>query len=143
MDHELVFSLSGLVTMAGWAILVVYPALPAWSIRLAGEAIPALMSFVYLGLIAFFPAGSGGFMSFAEVTELFSHPQALMAGWIHFLAFDLFVGGWICRTAREERIHFLLVLPCLPVTFLFGPAGYLCFQIVRQFSRRGRHESAA
>ncbi|MEL7468988.1 MAG: ABA4-like family protein [Pseudomonadota bacterium] len=143
MDHELVFSLAGLLAMAGWAVLAVSPVLPAWSMRLAGEAIPALMSAVYLGLIAIFPAGSGGLMSFAEVSELFSHPQALMAGWIHFLAFDLFVGGWICRTARDEHIRFLLVLPCLPVTFLFGPAGYLCFQSVRGFSRQTRRESVA
>ena len=58
-------------------------------------------------------------------------PSAVMAGWIHFLAFDLFVGAWICRTARASGIPFLLVLPTLPLTFLFGPAGYLAFVAVR------------
>ena len=137
MDYELMFSVAGMVAMAGWLILLTSPLLPEWAIRVAGEGIPATMSLGYVVLIAVAPAETGGFGTFAEVRDLFSHPQALMAGWVHFLAFDLFVGGWICRTARAEQIRLWFVLPCLPVTFLFGPAGYLCFQIVRGLAARG------
>ena len=70
-----------------------------------------------------------------RVSTLFSHPQALLAAWIHFLAFDLLIGNWMCRTARAESIKFYLVLPCLPLTFLFGPAGFVVFSLVRQFGR--------
>ena len=63
--------------------------------------------------------------------QLFTQPEIALAGWIHYLAFDLFIGAWEVRTARAERIPFLLVVPCLALTFLFGPAGYLAFTALR------------
>lgn len=131
MDYELVFSGAGLLAMLGWLMLLVSPWTPVWSDRIAGLVIPCLLAVGYLGVIVLLPSAGGGFGSFAEVTELFSNPQVLMAGWIHFLAFDLVVGAWICRRARDENIRFWAVLPCLPVTFLVGPAGFLLFSLVR------------
>ena len=58
---------------------------------------------------------------------LFTSPEIALAGWVHYLAFDLFVGAWEVRTARREAIPHLLVLPCLVLTFLFGPVGFLLF----------------
>ena len=55
----------------------------------------------------------------------------LLAGWVHYLAFDLLVGAWIVRTARAEGIPHWAVMPCLILTFLFGPAGLLAFAILR------------
>lgn len=130
MNYELIFSTAGLLAMLGWLLLLVSPWIPVWSDRIAGLAIPVMLAMVYGAIIVLRPASSGGFGSFAEVTELFANPQALMAGWVHFLAFDLFVGAWICRKARAEGVRFWLVVPCLPVTFLLGPAGFLLFSIV-------------
>ncbi|NNK16472.1 MAG: DUF4281 domain-containing protein [Sulfitobacter sp.] len=50
------------------------------------------------------------------------------------LAFDLLIGAWMCRTSRRDGLRFWLVAPCLPITFLFGPAGFLAFSIVRIFA---------
>ena len=72
---------------------------------------------------------------------LFTMPEIALAGWIHYLAFDLFVGAWEVRTARREGIAFLLVLPCLALTFLFGPAGFLAFSAPAR--SRGRRSAAA
>lgn len=63
--------------------------------------------------------------------ELFAQADALPAGWIHVLAFDLVVGAWICRQGRRSGLPHWLVPSCLPVTFLFGPAGFLLFQLAR------------
>ena len=70
---------------------------------------------------------------------LFTMPEIALAGWIHYLAFDLLVGAWEVRTARREGIAFLLVLPCLALTFLFGPAGFLAFSALRaaRLAQRG------
>ncbi|MEM8794286.1 MAG: ABA4-like family protein [Pseudomonadota bacterium] len=131
MDYELIFSVAGLLATIGWLLLLASPILPKWSDRLAGLVIPVALSISYCALIIVAPPEGGGFGSLAEVAELFSEPQALLAGWIHFLAFDLFIGAWICRRARSEEIPFWLVLPCLPMTFLFGPAGFLAFSMIR------------
>ena len=65
------------------------------------------------------------------MATLFANPWLLLAGWIHYLAFDLFVGSWEVRDARERGIPHLLVVPCLVMTFLFGPAGWLLYALVR------------
>ena len=101
--------------------------------RTAGTPI---LSLGYVGLVIVPSSGSGGgFGTLADVMELFSYEQAALAAWVHFLAFDLIVGAWICRTARSEKISFWLVAPCLPLTFLFGPAGFLVFSVARGISR--------
>jgi ABA DEFICIENT 4-like len=90
--------------------------------------IPALLSLAYAGLVAAYFAGAeGGFSSIAAVRALFASDALLVAGWLHYLAFDLFVGAWQVRTARAEGIPHLLVVPCLVLTFLFGPVGFLAF----------------
>ena len=86
----------------------------------------------------FAEAPNGGFGSVAQVRNLFASDAALVAGWLHYLAFDLFVGTWIVRTGLAERLPRLLLLICLPATFLFGPAGLLIFFGLRFLSDRMR-----
>lgn len=122
MDLDVIFSFAGLLAISGWLVLLASPLIPNWSDRIAGTLIPILLSLGYVTLILFFPSGeNGGFGSLAEVIDLFSNPSAMLAGWVHYLAFDLLIGAWICRTARHDGLRFWLVAPCLPLTFLFGP----------------------
>ena len=136
MNDELVFSLVGLLSMSGWATLIASPFIPRWSDRIAGTIIPVLLAILYLAIALTTPTQEGGgFGTFAEVTLLFSNPGALLAGWVHFLAFDLLVGAWACRTGRREGMGFGWVLPCLPVIFMFGPGGFLAFSVARRIHR--------
>jgi len=134
------FSLAGTLAMAGWVLLVVFPRSPLVTDWLVGLGIPAVIGVLYAGLILAFWAGSpGGFGSLDEVAALFTVRGLLLAGWVHYLAFDLFVGAWEVRTARAEAIPHLLVVPCLLMTFLFGPVGLLMFltlRFLRGLSRR-------
>lgn len=131
MDFEILFSLASVLAMSAWLTLLASPLIPQWSDRIAGTIVPVALSLGYLGLLLFPSSGGGGFGSLASVIELFSHKQAALAGWVHFLAFDLFIGAWVCRTARQEGIKFWAVVPCLILTFFFGPAGFLAFWSVR------------
>ncbi|MGL4406346.1 MAG: ABA4-like family protein [Notoacmeibacter sp.] len=129
---EDLFSLSGIPALIGWAALLASPLIPRLSQWVAGIISPALLSIAYSALImGFWSRAQGGFGSLADVQLLFQTPQILLAGWVHYLAFDLFVGAWIVRTARNEGLHFALVVPLLPLTFLFGPAGFLAFTLIR------------
>ena len=106
--------------------------MPRLADRFAGLVVPALLSVAYTGLVlAFWTSAKGGFDSLDNVARCFETRELLLAGWIHYLAFDLFVGAWIVRTARQARIPFWLVVPCLVLTFLFGPAGLLTFVAIR------------
>ncbi len=142
LDPNTAFSLGGLVAMLGWAALLVALFLPAarpiaWSA--SGLAIPALLAAAYILLItqSWGATEGGGFGSIAEVRALFANDSALAAGRLHYLAFDLFVGSWIAREGLVARVPALLLIPCLALTFLFGPVGFLLFLVLR-FALRGR-----
>lgn len=132
MTPDALFQIANMTALAGWLVLLASPLLPTAADRIGGLAIPLLLSIAYAGLIlAYFGQAEGGFDTLANVMTLFSRPEVVLAGWIHYLAFDLFVGAWETRTARAEGIPFLLVVPCLALTFLFGPAGLLAFSTLR------------
>ncbi|MFK7966895.1 MAG: ABA4-like family protein [Burkholderiaceae bacterium] len=130
------FDLSGPLAVIGWLALLVSPLLPRLAQWVAGLIVPTILSVAYAALIlANWADAPGGFDSLGNVMLLFDVPAVALAGWLHYLAFDLFVGAWIARTARAEGVPHLLVMPCLVLTFLFGPIGFVLFLSIR-FARR-------
>ena len=77
----------------------------------------------------------GGFGTLAEVKALFRVDALLLAGWIHYLAFDLFVGAWIVRDSQTHDLRHLLVIPCLFFTLMAGPFGLLLYLGLRAVLR--------
>ena len=136
LDPSTAMSLTGPLVLAAWAGLIlslfVRPVRAiAWTA--SQVLVPVILALAYVVLIwegrsAF---ESGGFGSIEEIRALFANDGVLVAGWFHYLAFDLFVGTWIAREGIERRIPGLLLVPCLLLTFLFGPAGFLLFLILR------------
>lgn len=132
MTLEAVFSAANMLAMAGWLALLAAPRSRRVTWQLAGLAIPALLAALYAGLLAIHaPAAEGGFSSLAAVAALFRSEGVLLAGWVHYLAFDLFLGAWMCRRGAAEGMNPWLVRLCLPPTFLAGPAGLLLFLVLR------------
>jgi hypothetical protein len=132
MTPDSLFQIANMIALAGWLALLASPFAFRLSEIVAGLAIPLLLSAGYTGLVlAFWSGARGGFDSLANVELLFKSREIVLAGWLHYLAFDLFIGTWEARTARSERIPFVLVLPCLVLTFLFGPVGFLLFNAIR------------
>jgi Domain of unknown function (DUF4281) len=134
---ETLFSLASAAVLPGWALLVLVPRWK-WTARLVGPVlIPALLSLLYLYLlVARWAILTGGFGSLATVRRLFDDPAVLLAGWVHYLAFDLFVGSWEVRDAQRLALPHLLVVPCLLLTLLFGPVGFLSYLVLRGSLRR-------
>ncbi|MEQ8689551.1 MAG: ABA4-like family protein [Pseudomonadales bacterium] len=132
MTVEQIFSLCGAIAMVGWAGLVLAP---RWTITrdwLAPVVAPLLIAVFYIWLMATNaqPEG-GGFGTLEEVATLFSVPELLLAGWVRYLAFDLFVGAWEVRDAQRQGVHHLLVIPCLAATLMAGPAGLALYWLIR------------
>lgn len=132
MTPHQIFSVANTIALCGWLLLLVLPGRP-WVTRvISGAAIPAAFAALYVFIIVMnFGSGEGGFSSLSAVALLFGNPWLLLAGWVHYLAFDLLIGSWEARDARERGINHLLVVPCLILTFLFGPAGWLLYLGVR------------
>jgi hypothetical protein len=126
------FSLAGTVVLPGWLILIFVPRWRYGASLISGMLIPVLLSLLYGWLIVSnIGENDGGFGSLAEVRQLFSNDLLLLAGWVHYLAFDLFIGSWQVRDAQQHGIHHLAVVPCLVLTFLFGPVGLLLYLALR------------
>jgi hypothetical protein len=132
---DLLFRGGNMLAILGWLALATAPLLPRHKARLrtaAGLVVPLLFAAAYLGLVGVsWGSAQGGYGSIAAVRALFDSPGMLVAGWLHYLAFDLFVGGWIAREGERAGLPHLLLLPCFVLTFLFGPAGLLAFALLR------------
>ena len=138
MSLDSIFSGAGLLAVCGWLALVLAPVQPAWAQLVAARLVPAHIGLVYTALFArFWSERQGGFGSLEEVSDLFSHRGLLLAGWLHYLAFDLFVGAWEVREAERIGLPHLAVLPALVLTFLIGPIGLLLFLAMRAVRLRG------
>jgi hypothetical protein len=131
MTPEQLFSILNLVAVVGWLPLVFLPRL-RWTTTLLPLVMPLLLAVIYLVLVTMtLPGSDGGFSSLAGVKALFENPWALLAGWTHYLAFDLFVGGWEVRDAQRRGIPHLFIVPALVLTFLLGPVGLMLYMVTR------------
>ena len=143
MTANTVFSIVNPLALLSWLLLIVLPDRRWVSEIVTGLVVPALLAVVYVAVIGTHFFGSpGGFSSLPDVALLFSNPWLLLAGWVHYLAFDLLIGTWETRDARERGVPHLMLVPCLVLTFLFGPAGWLLYQGLRAVGARPRSRTA-
>jgi hypothetical protein len=131
-----IFSIASGIALLCWlalAVSVFVSGMRIWTQRITGYWVPGFFALIYSYCIwnGFAQMPGGGFGSVIAVRTLFANDSALTAGWLHYLAFDLFVGTWIVRQGTREGLHPLLLLLCLPVTFMLGPLGFLLYLIMR------------
>ena len=126
--------MANLWALCGWLVLLFYFVLPVRVVRFAGIFMPLGLALAYLcAVFIALPFFSGGFGSLESLSQLYQHPVAVLVGWIHYLAFDLFVGGWQVRRAQSIRLPVVVVVPCLLLTLVFGPIGLLVFYAVQKW----------
>jgi len=128
MKAEQLFSICNSVALVGWLILAVAGRKRWASYLTTGVILPLLLAVAYLVLlVGHWGESKGGFGTLTDVAILFSNHWILLAGWIHYLCFDLFIGSWEVRDAAARGISHWLVIPCLFFTFMFGPVGLLLY----------------
>ncbi|NGX17568.1 abscisic acid-deficient protein Aba4 family protein [Wenzhouxiangella sp. XN24] len=133
------FGAAGQLMTGLWVLLLV----SLWVSRLASAVkwigffgLPLLFGLAYVLLIfPHVPFQDGGFGSLGAVRGLFGSDQILLAGWLHFLVFDYFIGCWIAGQQRSERLPRSLVALSLVFCFLAGPAGLLLYLLIRTVCR--------
>jgi len=124
-------------------MLPILPDRPWVTKTITTTVVPSFFVVLYTAIaVTLVGRAPGGFSTLAGVGTLFTNPWLLLAGWVHYLCFDLLVGSWELQDARERGIPHWMVVPCLALTFLFGPAGWLLYSIVRSIRRTGSKVSA-
>ena len=125
MTPQLFFGMSSKIALLGW-IGLVFGGRMRVILRTIAFAMPTTIGVVYaFAIIGHWHERIGRFGSLSQVHDLFQNPWLLLAGWVHYLAFDLLVGAWECADAEQRPISHFLVIPFLLLTFLFGPIGFL------------------
>lgn len=100
---------------------------------LGQHIVPAGLGMVYIALVAnVIPDWNGSFSTLDGVAQLFANRWMLLAGWTHYLAFELFIGSWQVRDSQRNNIPHRFVVPCLVLTLLFGPAGFVAYFCIRR-----------
>ncbi len=143
MHPETLFSISSALAMLGWLLLIIAPRW-RWTQRIivSGFLVLLLAAEYTLLILLFFGDAEGGFDSLSQVSQLFENDWVLLAGWVHYLAFDLWVGCWEVSNAQKMGISHFAVIPCLLLTFFLGPVGLLLYFIVRAFfTKQVYHEN--
>jgi hypothetical protein len=132
MTAEQIFSIANLLSVLCWILLAALPNRRWVTEVVTGKAAPALFAAAYVAIvIAVFPRAEGSFSTLAGVAELFVNRWLLLAGWLHYLAFDLLIGTWEARDSVERGVPRWLLVPCLFLTLMFGPAGWLTYMVAR------------
>lgn len=139
MAPDLLFSYAGSLAMAGWAALVLGPRRYPWFTAIPLWIIPAALSAVYAALIfSRFSGMGGGFDSLDSVAALMSDRWALLAGWVHYLAFDLFIGAVMAARMDRVGVSRIVQAPILLSTFMLGPLGFLIAGLTELCLRAGK-----
>ena len=132
---ELLFTIANTTILIAWLPLLLAPKWSFTKQMLAFPYVPFILSFFYL----FFLLNDGGlaeadFSSLAGILELYRNatPEAAAAGWMHYLAFDYWVGCWMLSDAQKKAVpHLLIVVPLL-CTFMLGPVGIMLYVLFTQ-----------
>lgn len=131
---DLFFRAANLLVLPIWTLMILLPRW-RWAARIIRSplvsAAPAILYAVLVlpRLGAIWPAVSRP--TLCGVEALLGSPAGATIAWVHFLAFDLFVGRWIYLDSQERRISSWLITPVLFLTLMLGPAGFLCYLVIR------------
>jgi ABA DEFICIENT 4-like len=128
---ETLYTVVNVLVLPPWLLLIAAPRWK-WTLPVTAVVYPCLLGAAYLTLLAFnLRSIADGFSSLDNLARLFENPYLLLMGWVHYLAFDLFVGSWQLRDARRSNIPHVLLIPCLLLTLLLGPTGLVCYFALR------------
>lgn len=130
MDINLLFKICTPLVLPFWLALMIIPNHKI--VKNLITIVAVALALVYASMVpVFLEMEEGGFGSLEELMLLFKNPQAVLAGWVHYLVFDLLTGRWIALDAVKNGISKWFVAPCLVFTLMLGPIGFLLYTILK------------
>jgi hypothetical protein len=132
LKPEKVFQICNSIVLIPWLLMIIAPQWAFTKVVIQSYSFPILLAVVYaIYIIITFGKTSGNFFSLSGVERLFRNRQVLLAAWVHYLVFDLFVGSWEWADAQVHHISHWFLVPCLLLTLMFGPFGFLVYIVLR------------
>ena len=139
MTYKIIFNIYNTGILIFWLFLLVFPKSKVTQKMTDFPWIPLVIAFGYIYFLgtsdSIFPVD---FSSLSGLTEMFqnSNPRGVAAGWLHYLAFDFWVGCWILRDSQKKGVkHAFIIFPML-FTFMLGPVGVIIYTLVLLFQKK-------
>jgi Domain of unknown function (DUF4281) len=135
-NMETIFSLSSLLVMPFWFLMIFLPGWK-WTKRIVSSpwiSVGAALLYATLvlpNILQILPAVMNP--NLPGIATLLGTPAGATIAWVHFLAFDLFVGRWVYLDSRERKLSPFLVSPILFFVLMLGPFGFLLYLFIRLF----------
>ena len=139
MNYEIIFNIYNTGILIFWFFLLVFPKSKLTQKMTDFPWIPLVIAFGYIYFLGTSDSiFSVDFSSLSALTEMFqnSNPRGVAAGWLHYLAFDFWVGCWILRDSQKKGVkHAFIIFPML-FTFMLGPVGVIIYTLVLAFQKK-------
>lgn len=136
MNWDLFFNIVNASVMPAWVLLMFVPNHAITKKLVHSGFWSVVLSVIYTFLLFYSLGGEGGMDSLQNLKISFQRDEVLLLGWVHYLAFDLFIGAWISRDADDIGLHRLIVFPMLLLTLFAGPVGLLLYMTAKAIKQR-------
>lgn len=138
MTDELIFTVVNYSVLPAWALLWFLPRHPITARVVHSGLYAVVLGLAYAVLLFGDQPGPQGsnFFTLEGVSRIFTTPRTIIACWIHYLIFDLFVGAWIGRDCERLAMKPWMAVPSQVLTLLFGPVGLLSWVVIRAARHR-------
>jgi hypothetical protein len=133
MLYETIFNIFNSGILLFWMLLLFFPKQSITQKVIAYPWVPLVIAFGYIYFIGMTSGTfSSDFTSLNGLTEMFqnANPQGVAAGWLHYLAFDFWVGCWMLKNSQEKGVKHLWMLVPMLFTFMLGPVGIIIYTLV-------------
>jgi hypothetical protein len=133
MNADAIFKICNTIALLSWVFLIVATPFFKYTQTILVSCVVILFCIVYAWLLfkSFSPGDVEKFSTADGLMSLFTNKTAVVAGWVHYLAFDLMTGIWITYNAKKHRINHWVTTPALFFTFMMGRVGLLLYLLIR------------
>ena len=139
MTYKIIFNIYNTGILIFWLFLLVFPKSKVTQKMTDFPWIPLVIAFGYIYFLGTSDSiFSVDFSTLSGLTEMFqnSNPRGVAAGWLHYLAFDFWVGCWILRDSQKKGVkHAFIIFPMF-FTFMLGPVGVIIYTLVLLFQKK-------
>lgn len=133
MLYETIFNIFNCGILLFWILLLALPKKGFTQKLVAFPWVPLVFASGYVYFLSTTKGTfSADFSSLSGLTEMFqnSKPRGVAAGWLHYLAFDFWVGCWMLKNSQDKGVNHLWMILPLICTFMLGPVGIIIYTLV-------------
>ena len=137
---EMIYLWLNLGILPFWLVLIIFPQSQISKVFITSVFPIFILSLIYIYLLYTiyltgydFLQNFKLYLSLGDISNLFENQSFLILFWIHFLAVNLFCGGWIVKDSQMFNINKILVSLPLIITYLIGPVGIAIYWVIRIF----------